>query len=91
MVDLDSQIVRGLLSNVLTRFLTMTWLIWTLSLCVICSLISSPISDHDMVDLDSQDVRDLLSNLLARFLMVTWLIWTLSGCVICSLISSPDF
>jgi len=37
MVDLDSQPVRDLLSNVLTRFLTVTWLIWTLSLCVICS------------------------------------------------------
>jgi len=36
-VDLDSQTVRDLLSNVLTRFLTMTWLIWTLRLCVICS------------------------------------------------------
>jgi len=37
MVDLDSQIVRDLLPNVLTRFLTMTWLIWTLSMYVICS------------------------------------------------------
>jgi len=37
MVDLDSQFVRDLLSNPLTRFLTVTWLIWTLSLCVIGS------------------------------------------------------
>ena len=29
MVDLDSQIVGDLLSNVLTLFLTVTWLIWT--------------------------------------------------------------
>jgi len=35
MVDLDSQKVRVLLSNLLTRFLTVTWLILTLSLCVI--------------------------------------------------------
>jgi len=39
MVDLDSQIVRDLLSNLLARFLTVTWLIWTLSECVICSQI----------------------------------------------------
>jgi len=39
MVDLDSQEVRDLLSNVLTQFLTMTWLIWTLRLCAICSQI----------------------------------------------------
>jgi len=37
MVDLDSQLVRDLLSNLLARFLTVTWLIWTLSECVICS------------------------------------------------------
>jgi len=42
MVDLDSQDVRGLLSNVLTRFLTVTWLIWTLRTCVICSQIYWP-------------------------------------------------
>jgi len=36
MVDLDSQDVRDLLSNLLTRFLMVTWLIWTLSKCVIC-------------------------------------------------------
>jgi len=84
MVDLDSQRVRDLLSNLLTQFLMMTWLIWTLSVCVICSQIYHPISDDDMVDLDSQLVRDLLSNLLTLFLTVTWLIWTLSECVICS-------
>jgi len=84
MVDLDSQQVRDLLSNLLTRFLTMTWLIWTLSLCVICSQIYWPVSDSDMVDLDSQRVRDLLSNLVTGFLTVTWLIWTLRKCVICS-------
>jgi len=39
MVDLDSQLVRDLLSNLLARFLTVTWLIWTLSKCVICSQI----------------------------------------------------
>jgi len=39
MVDLDSQLVRDLLSNLVTGFLTMTWLIWTLSKCVICSQI----------------------------------------------------
>jgi len=39
MVDLDFQIVRDLLSNVLTRFLTVTWLIWTLRKWVICSQI----------------------------------------------------
>jgi len=39
MVDLDSQWVRDLLSNPLTGFLTMTWLIWTLRMCVICSQI----------------------------------------------------
>jgi len=27
------------LSNLITRFLTVTWLIWILSLCVICSQI----------------------------------------------------
>jgi len=37
MVDLDSQRVRDLVTNLLTLFLTVTWLIWTLSLCVICS------------------------------------------------------
>jgi len=37
MVDLDSQDVRDLLSNLLARFLMVTWLIWTLRLCVICS------------------------------------------------------
>jgi len=42
MVDLNSQIVCDLLWNVLTGFLTMTWLIWTLSLCVICSQIHWP-------------------------------------------------
>jgi len=42
MVDLDSQQVRDLLSNLPTRFLTVTWLIWTLSLCVICSQIYRP-------------------------------------------------
>ena len=41
MVDLDSQRVRGLLSNLLTRFLTTTWSIWTLSLCVVYSQIYS--------------------------------------------------
>jgi len=84
MVNLYSQGVRDLLSNPLTRFLTVTWLIWTLSLCVICSQSTDPISDHDMVNLHSQGVRDLLSNPLTRFLTVTWLIWTLSLCVICS-------
>jgi len=39
MVDLDSQRVRDLLSNPLTGFLTVTWLIWTPSLCVIRSQI----------------------------------------------------
>jgi len=37
MVDLDSQYVCDLLSNVLTRFLTVTWLVWILRLCVIFS------------------------------------------------------
>ena len=37
MVDLDSQDVCDLLSDLLTRFLTPTWSIWTLSLCVIYS------------------------------------------------------
>jgi len=41
MVDLDSQAVRGLLSNLLTRFLTLTWSIWTLSVCVVYSQIYS--------------------------------------------------
>jgi len=39
MVDLDSQKVRDLLSHLLIGFLMVTWLIWTLSLCVICSQI----------------------------------------------------
>jgi len=39
MVDLDSQDVRDLLSNLLILFLTVAWLIWTLSGCVICSQI----------------------------------------------------
>jgi len=39
MVDFDSQRVRDLLSNVLTLFLTVTWFIWTLSMCVIYSQI----------------------------------------------------
>jgi len=42
MVDLDSQPVRDLLSNLLTGFLIVTWLIWTLSKCVICSQIYRP-------------------------------------------------
>jgi len=87
MFDLDSQRVRGLLSNLLTRFLTTTWSIWTLSVCVIYSRIYS-ISDNDMFDLDSQRVRGLLSNLLTRFLTTTWSIWTLSVCVIYSRIYS---
>jgi len=37
MVDLDPQGVRDLLLNVLTQFLTVTWLISTLSEWVICS------------------------------------------------------
>jgi len=41
MVDLDCQTVRGLLSNLLTQFLTPTYLIWTLSVCVVCSQIYS--------------------------------------------------
>ena len=82
MFDLDSQIVRDLFSNLLTRFLTVAWLIWTLSECVICSQIyTDPISDGDMVDLDSQDVRDWLLNQLTWFLTVAWLIWTLRLCV----------
>jgi len=67
MVDLDSQQVRDLLSNVLTRFLTVKWSIWTLSECVICSQCTDLISDHGMVDLDSQEVRDLLPNVLPDF------------------------
>jgi len=63
MADFDSQPVRGLVSNLFTRFLTLTWLIWTLSLCVLCSRIHS-ISDIDMAALESQIVRNLLSNLL---------------------------
>jgi len=59
-------------------------MIWALSLYVICTQCTDPISDRDMVGLDSQIVRDLLSNLLTRFLTMTWLIWTLSECVICS-------
>ena len=35
MVDLDSQDVRDLLSNLLTRFLMVTWLIWTFRKCVV--------------------------------------------------------
>jgi len=37
MVNFDSQEVRGLLSNPLTWFLIPKWLIWTPSLCVVCS------------------------------------------------------
>jgi len=39
MADLDSQLVRDLLSHLLTRFLTVVWLIWALSMCVIYSQI----------------------------------------------------
>jgi len=39
MVDLNSQSVCNLLSNLLTWFLTVTWMIWTLSKCVIGSQI----------------------------------------------------
>jgi len=42
MVDLNSQAVRGVFSDLLTRFLTPSWSIWTLSLCVVCSRIYSP-------------------------------------------------
>jgi len=37
MVDLDSQRVRDLVTNLLILFLMVTWLIWTLRKCVICS------------------------------------------------------
>jgi len=63
MGDLDSQEVGDLLSNLLTLFLTVARLIWTLRECVICSQ-TYWISDRDMVDLDSQEVRDLLSNVM---------------------------
>jgi len=84
MVDLHSQLVRGLLSNLLARFLTPTWSIWTLSVCVVCSRIHSLNSDTHVVNLDSQRVRGLLSNLLTRFLIPTWSICILSLCVVCS-------
>jgi len=41
MVDLHSQLVCGVLLNLLTRFLTPTWSIWILSLCVVYSRIYS--------------------------------------------------
>jgi len=66
MVDLDSQRVRGLLSNVLTRFLTRHGR-FELSGCAWCILrFAHSISDTIMVDLDSQPVRGLLSNLLTQ-------------------------
>ena len=59
-IDLDSQRVSGLLTNLLTRFLTLTWLIWTLSACVVSSQIYCLTSDPNVVDLDSQRVRGIL-------------------------------
>jgi len=91
MVDLDSQPVRGLLSDLPTRFLTTTSSIWTLRKCVVTLESTHSISDTDMVDLDSQSVRDVFSDLLTRFLIPTWSIWTLSGCVVYSRIYSLDF
>jgi len=72
MVDLDSQPVRGLLSDLPTRFLTTTSSIWTLRKCVVTLESTHSISDTDMVDLDSQSVRDVFSDLLTRFLIPTW-------------------
>jgi len=91
MVDLDSQYVRGLLSDLLTRFLTPTWSIWTLSLCVVCCRNLLTQADPHMVYLDSQSVRGLLSNVLTWFLTPTWSIWTLSLCVVYSRTCSLDF
>jgi len=42
MVDLDSQGVRGFVSNLLTKSLTLARLIWTLSECVVDSQIYLP-------------------------------------------------
>jgi len=42
MVPLNSQFVCGLISNILTELLDLTWLIWTLRKCVVDSHIYSP-------------------------------------------------
>jgi len=89
MVDLDSQKVCDLLSNLLTQFLTMAWLVWTLRMCVICSLIYRPDFWPWHGGFGLSGCVWFLSNVLTRFLTVTRLTWTLSGCVICFLIYWP--
>ena len=67
------------------------WLIWILSLYVVCPQVYSLNFWPNMDDLDPQLVCGLLTNLLTQFLNPTWLILTLRKCVVCSQIHSLDF
>jgi len=67
MVDLGSQYVRDLLSDLETRFPTVTWLIWTLSLCVIALKSIVMVSNLVPAHFDFQWVRS------SSLLLLAWL------------------
>ena len=93
MVDLDSQAVRDLLLNLLTGFLMVTWLIWTLSLCVVALEPIVIVSDLIMADFLSQasrlDVCGFFPLEPASWSLTLFsLISTFSRCAVCSLLFS---
>jgi len=93
MVDLDSQLVRDLLLNLPTGFLTVIWLIWTVSLCVVTLEPIVIVSELVVADFLSQasrlDVRGFFLLEPASWIVTLFsLISTFSGCAVCSLLFS---
>jgi len=76
MVDLDSQQVRDWLSNLLNQFLTVTWLIWTLRMCVICSFRKCIVALKPIVIASDLIVADFLSLRTLNQMSVLLFSWT---------------
>jgi len=91
MVYLDSQRVRDLLSNLLTRFLTVTWLIWTLRKCAFVLepifIVSDLIVAGFLFQASRLDVRGFFPLEPASWILTLFsLISTFRGCAVCSLL-----
>ena len=91
MVDLDSQDVRDLLSNLLTRFLTVTLLIWTFRKCVVILepivIVSHLIVTGFLSQNFKPDVRGFFPLEPASWILTLFsLISTFRGCAVFSLL-----